>query len=175
MSKWLLAVSAVLVIGTAVGFAAAAKDKEDKNDMEQDDAQVVTLDKLPAAARDALTKLAGDAKLGEVTMEDEDGVKVYEASWQASGVEHEAEVTEHGDVVQTEQVVNLDAMPKAVQRAATNAFPKGTKLKLEKKTIVLYEVEAEIDGQEKEVLVAPTGQRVEIDHEDGETEDNDAR
>jgi uncharacterized membrane protein YkoI len=143
--------------------------------MEQDDAQVVTLDKLPAAARDALTKLAGDAKLGEVTMEDEDGVKVYEASWQASGVEHEAEVTEHGDVVQTEQVVNLDAMPKAVQRAATNAFPKGTKLKLEKKTIVLYEVEAEIDGQEKEVLVAPTGQRVEIDHEDGETEDNDAR
>lgn len=173
MTKWLLTLSAVLVIGTAVGFAATARDNEDKVDNEQEDAQVVAFDKLPAAARDALIKRASGAKVGEVTMEDEDGVKVYEASWEVNGVEHEAEVTEHGDTVATEQIVDLDSAPKAVQKAAKKAFPKGTKLKVELKTIVLYEVEAEIDGQEQEVLVAPTGQRVEIDHDDDEHEDRE--
>lgn len=174
MSKWLLSLSAVLLIGTAAGFAATAKDAEDKEDKEQDDAQVVTLDKLPAAARDAMKKLAGDAKLGEITMEDEDGVKVYEASWEANGVEHEAEVTEQGDTVATEEMVDLDSAPKSVQKVAKKAFPKGTKVKVERKTIVLYEVEAEVDGKEIELLVAPTGQRMEIEHGDDEDNDNDA-
>ena len=166
MSKWLLTLSVVLVIGTAVGFAATANVTADKEDKEQDDSQVVTLDKLPAAARDALAKLAGDAKIGEITMEDEDGVRVYESSWKVNGVEHEAEVTEHGDTVATEQTIDLESAPKAVQKAAKIAFPKGTKVKVERKTIVLYEVAAEIDGKEKEILVAPTRQTVEIEHGD---------
>ena len=98
MSKKLLALLGILVIGTAAGLAATAKDKQNREEKEQEDAQVVTLDKLPEAARDALVKLAGDAKIEEVTVEDEDGVKVYEASWKLQGVEHEAEVTEHGVV-----------------------------------------------------------------------------
>lgn len=170
MSKMLLALSGILVIGTAVGLSARDNDNEGK---EQEDAQVVTLDNLPRAAREALLSLAGAAKLGEVAMEEEDGVKVYEAGWTVDGVDHEATVTEDGDLVETEQLVDLDSTPKAVQQAAKKAFPKGTKLKIEKKTIVLYEVEAEIDGKERESLVAPTGQRVEIEHEDHEDEDGE--
>lgn len=170
MSKKLLALAAVLVASTAVGLAAWAAERKEKDGEEQADSQVVKLDKIPAAARDALTKLAGSAKIEEVAMEDEDGVKVYEGAWQVKGVGHEAVVTENGDLVETEQIVDLDAIPNAVQRVAKKSFPKGTKLKVEKKTVVLYEVEAKINGKEKEVLVAPTGQRVEIEQEDHEGE-----
>jgi len=72
ISKWLIALSGVLAVGTAVGFATARQDIQDTDKKEQNDAPVVACDKLPAAARDALTKLAGDAKIGEVTLEDGD-------------------------------------------------------------------------------------------------------
>ncbi len=104
-------------------------------------------------------------------MEDEDGVKIYEGSWQVDGVDHEAVVTAQGDLIETEEVVAWESVPKGVQKTAGQAFPKGTKVKVERKTIVLYEVEAKIDGKEKEVLVAPTGQRIEVDQEDGEDEE----
>lgn len=168
MSKSLLAMSGLLVIGAAISFAAGAKDKEQKGEERDDAESVVGLDKLPKAARDALTRLAGDARIEEVTAEDEDGVKVYEGSWQIKGVEHEAEVTETGDVVETEEEVGWDAVPKAVQQAATKSYPKGTKVTVEKKTIVLYELEAEIGGREKEFLVNPAGERVEIEDEGDE-------
>jgi len=165
MSKSLLAMSGLMLVGAAISFAAGAKDKEQER--EKDDAEsVVALDKLPKAARDALTRLAGDARIEEVTAEDEDGVKVYEGSWEIDGAEHEAEVTETGDVVETEEEVGWDAVPKAVRQAATKAYPKGTKIDVEKKTIVLYELEAEIGGREKEILVDPTGERVEIEEGD---------
>lgn len=169
MSRMMLALAGILMIGVTAGLAARNDEKE------QDDAQVVAMDKLPAAARNALSKLAGDAKILEVTMEDEDGMKVFEGSWKVEDVDHEASVTEHGDVVETEQAISLEAAPEAVQRAARRALPEGTEFKVEKKTIVLYEVEAKINGEEKETLVSPTGQRLEIEQEDHEDEDDEER
>jgi len=181
----MIAVSAVSLVSIAMLATLVAAEKgraekdkgkqreEKENDGEEDDAEVVPLAKIPAAAQKALQKLAGDAKIFEVTVEDEDGVKIYEGSWKVKGVEHEAEVTANGDIIETEQVIAVGDAPKAVQKVAAKAFPKDAKVKIEKKTIVLYEVEADINGKEKEILVAPTGQRVEIDHGDDDDEDNE--
>lgn len=165
--------------GGLVGFDVEGDEGDKRNekdgDGEADDAQIVALADIPAAAQEALRKLAGDAKIAEVKVEDEDGVKVYEAAWKLKDVEHEATVTAHGEVVETEQVIAASAAPEAVQKVAAKEFPKGAKVKFEKKTIVLYELEAEIDGQEKEFLVAPTGQQMEIDavdHEDYEKDED---
>lgn len=149
------------------------REEEEENDGEEDDAEVVPFAKIPAAAQKALLKLAGDAKISEVDVEDEDGVKVYEGAWKVNGVEHEAEVTANGDVIETEQVIAAGDAPKAVQKAAAKAFPKGAKVTIEKKTVVLYEIEAEIKGKEKEILVAATGQRVEIEHGDDDDDHGD--
>jgi len=146
-------------------------DRDDEQDGEQDDAQIVTINTIPDAPRTALQKLAGQSKLSEVKLEVEDGVKVYEAGWETGGVEHEASVTATGDVVETESVVAVNASPKAVQDRAVELFPKGTKLIIEKKTIFLYEIIAEVDGEEEEILVSPTGQQVEIEVGDQEDED----
>lgn len=170
MKNTVVALSVVLLVGVAVAMAARNNDAEDN---ERDDAKVVSLDSVPAPARDALKKLAGSAKLGKIAIEDEDGVKVYEAAWSTDGVDQEASVTEYGDVVETESVVNLDEAPQTVRKAASRSFPKRTKVKIEKKTIVLFELEAEIDGHKREILVSPTGQRVEIEHERDHQEKNE--
>ncbi len=179
MSKTLIALSAFMLIGTAIGFAGR---EAQHRDAEQDDARTVSLQDVPTPARKALAENAGTAKIVEVTMEDEDGIKVYEATWQIGGVDHEMEVTERGDTVATEHIVSVDDLPQPVREAAGKFFPPGTTLKAEQKTIVLYELAADIDGREKEVLVAPTGQCVNVskvddddheDHEDHEGEDHE--
>lgn len=89
--------------------------------------------------------LAGYAKAGGVTLEDECDVNVCEASWEVDRVEHGTEVTKTGDVVATELLVELHVTPKHVQRAAAVAFPTGAEIKVGKKTMVLLEIEAAIE------------------------------
>jgi len=169
--------------GTLINFeiddqedAHADGDEEEDEEKEESDAdkeQITSLDKIPTAARQALVKLAGKAKIEEVESESENGVKLYEAAWRVKGVEHEALVTAVGDLVETEETIAAGSAPKSVQRAAAKIFSKGTSVKIERKTVVLYEIEAEHQGREKEVLLDATGQRTEIDHEDHDSDDDD--
>jgi len=117
----------------------------------------LTIDQVPEAARAALLKLAGEAKIVEVESEDEHGALVYEAEWVANGRQHEAAVTADGTLVETAEVVRMEDLPSAVRAAVAKHFPGQTKLEIEKKTIVAYEIEARIDGKERELLVLPTG------------------
>ncbi|MHB8972487.1 MAG: PepSY-like domain-containing protein [Pirellulaceae bacterium] len=150
---------------------ARQRRERQEDDAEADDAEVVPTDKIPAAALKALRKLAGGAEISGVQVEDEDGVRIYEGAWKVKAVQHEATVTADGTLVSTEQIAAAKAAPQAVQTLANKAFPKGTQVKMERKTIVLYEVEAIIDGKVKEILVAPTGQRIEISHADHQDKD----
>ncbi|MCX7426238.1 MAG: hypothetical protein NTW96_11540 [Planctomycetia bacterium] len=164
MFRTMVVILGVVVVGVGVAITQAARDN-DKDDKEQGEKQV-SLDQIPEAAKAALVKLAGKAKIEEVGVEEEDGVTLYEGSWKVKNAEHEAMVTADGDLVERTSEVALGKTPKAVQDAAAKAFAEGAKLTVERKTIVLYEIEATVDGKEKEILVAPTGQRVEIDDED---------
>ena len=108
--------------------------------------------------------------------DDEREIMLYEATWKVDGVEHEATVTAAGDLVETEQAVTGDAVPKPVA-AAVKAFGKSSKIKIVQKMIVVYELEMLVDGKEKEVLVLPSGQRVEVEtaDEDDYEEENEEK
>jgi len=133
------------------------KECEHEEEGEEEGEEEVSLDQIPAAARQALLAAAGGAKIVEVERETEHGLVLYEAEWIADGRKHEAEVTAEGALVELEEDVSADEVPAAVKRAAAKLFPPGAKLEYEKKTIIVYEVEAKINGKEREVLLTPAG------------------
>lgn len=159
----------------AASGAAEAKDAED---------EAVAIDDLPAAARDAIRKLAGDSKLEELSREepddddkkegdkddDDDDVVLYEASWLVNGNEHEVLVTAGGDIVEQTETLNEDAVPAAVREEAQEEFPNATAIEYERRTIIVYEIEVEQDGKERELLLSPTGEEMEIEVGDEEDE-----
>ena len=137
-------------------------------EQEGDDEDDLTIDQVPEPARGALLKLAGRAKIVKAQREREHGVLVYEAEWIVDGVEHEAAVTAEGALLEIEEIVPVEKVPAAVRAVIAKHFGAQTKVVVEKKMIVVYEVEARIGGKEKELLVFPTG-RV---HEDGDDDDD---
>ncbi|UCD30125.1 MAG: PepSY-like domain-containing protein, partial [Planctomycetota bacterium] len=117
----------------------------------------ISLDQLPAEVREALLKLAGNAQITEVEREQKHGIVLYQAEWGANGHESEATVTADGVLVELEQELDAKDVPAAVKAAAAKNFPPGVKLEYEKKMIVMYEVEAKVDGKEKEIMITPVG------------------
>jgi len=139
--------------GTVIGREVEGAAEEE----EEEEEEVISLDQVPAAARKALLKHAGGAKIIEVEREKEHGVVLYEAEWEVGGREHEAKVTTGGDLMELEEVVGANEVPPAVLRAAKKVFGAGAKVEYERKTITLYEVEAKVNGKEREVLLTPAG------------------
>lgn len=139
---------------------------------EDDDEDDITVDQIPGPARRALQQLAGDAKILKAEREKEHGVLVYEAEWIVSGVKHEAAVTADGTLLKTEQIIPAEKAPAAVRAAIAKHFGANANVVVEKKMIVVYEVEAEVNGEEKELLVFPTG-RVHEDDDDDEDDNHD--
>ena len=139
-----------------------------KVEQEGDDEDDLTIDQVPEPARGALLKLAGRAKIVKAEREREHGVLVYEAEWIVDGAEHEAAVTAEGALLKIEESIPVEKAPAAVRAVIAKHFGAKAKVVVEKKMIVVYEVEANIDGKEKELLIFPTG-RV---HEDGDDDDD---
>lgn len=148
-----------------------------KVEAEDDDEDDLSIDQVPAAAREALLKLAGGAKIVKAEREREHGVVLYEAGWTKDGVEYEAAVTEDGTLVETEETIPAEKAPAAVRAAIAKHFGANAKVVVEKKMIVVYEIEAKIDGKEKELLVFPTGrvhdQADKDDDHNGDDDDGD--
>ncbi|UCG32109.1 MAG: hypothetical protein JSU68_10630 [Phycisphaerales bacterium] len=143
----LLSVVGLSVVGL-VAFVAWAGDEQEEE---------ITLDAMPEAARAALLELAGGAMISEAECEQEHGVLVYEAEWVADGIEHEAAVTADGALLEMEEEIPLEAAPAAVRAAIMQHFGAGTMVTVDKKMVVVYEVEAKVDGEQKELLISPTG------------------
>ena len=161
--------------GTVLG-----KEMEDE---EEEDEDTLTIDQIPEPARAALLKLAGGAKIAKAGSDKEHGVLVYEAEWEADGTKHDVAVTADGALLETEETVSADKLPSAIMAAIAKHFAKDAKVIVKKKMIVIYEIEAVVDGKEKEIDVFPTG-RIHGDkemkhgakgkkHEKDEDEDDD--
>jgi len=131
------------------------------------------LEEIPAPARAALRRLAGGATIVEVEHEREHGVLVYEAAWMTGGRKHEAAVTADGALIELEEVVRVDELPRAVRAAVAEHFPPDARLHVEKTMIVVYEIEAKVNGREMELHVFPTGRVHEGASEDDHDEDED--
>ena len=83
----------------ATGCSTSNRDREDDDGREVE----VTLDQLPPAVRDTLSRESGGAPVGKVMRENENGKTLYEAMITKGGKTWELEVDEAGNVVEREE------------------------------------------------------------------------
>ena len=149
---------------------------------EEDDEDDLTIEQVPEPARAALLKLAGGAKIIKAERDKEHGAVIYEAEWATGDTQCEAAVTADGTLVETAETIPAEKAPAAVRAAIAKHFAAGAELTIEKKMIVVYEVEAKADGRKKELIVLPTGQAhdedddhhdKDSDHDDGDDGEDD--
>ena len=112
-----------LLAALAVPHFVFAEEEEDK---------VVKLSELPAAVAKAIKDAAGDAKLGKITLGDEDGTPAYETKWEAGGHKHEIAVAKDGKVLSLEEIIKLAEAPEAVRAAITKEAGENKVLEVEK-------------------------------------------
>ncbi|QDV89768.1 hypothetical protein RAS2_08420 [Phycisphaerae bacterium RAS2] len=151
-----------------VSFLAFAQGPGDEKE------QKVKAGDLPKAALEALKKLAAGAEITEFEMEVENGVTLYEGSWKSPHGEVEAEVTAQGDLVEMEEHISPEVLPKAVLEAVRKTGGSDAKLHAEKLTTIHYEVKFTKNGKRHEVTYTPDGRAAgnEAEDDDGEEDDD---
>jgi uncharacterized membrane protein YkoI len=152
-----------LLVATAACLSIAVAGADEKT----------TLDQVPVKAREALLRLAGGAQITEVEREHKHGMVLYEAEWVVDGREVEAVVTENGDLVEMEEEIDISQLPDNIRRVVEQEFPGATSLEIERVTVVMYEIEAKVNGREKEIKVLATGKIVGREEEDDDDDDDD--
>ncbi len=128
---------------------------------------------VPKAALDALKDLAGGAALTEFSEEIENGATYYEGSWKGTHGNVDALVTPSGDLVELEEVIPLDSLPKPVLEKARKAAGQDAKLFVEKKTYVMYEVKYRTGDRRHEVVYSPDGRTHGHEQEEGDDDQDD--
>jgi uncharacterized membrane protein YkoI len=106
----------VLGIIFAVALPAGAQDTPQDNDKKVE---------LPKAAADAIDAAFPGAKIGKVELEDEDGVKLYEAKLTVKDAEIEVSVSAEGVISEVETGITVEALPKVVADALAKAAEGG--------------------------------------------------
>jgi len=169
-SKAWLFVGCVAVLCCAYGvLVGGPPDQKKKEESERK----VEEKEVPKAALEALKKLAGGAALTEFSEEIEHGSTFYEGSWKGPHGKVDALVTADGDLVEIEEAVPGDAVPKAVKAASEKLAGKDAEMRFEKKTVVLYEVKFKKGERRHEVVLTPDGRTQEHEDEEGEHEEDD--
>ncbi|MHC4761837.1 MAG: PepSY-like domain-containing protein [Planctomycetota bacterium] len=156
---WKLA-AVMILLGIILYPAAYAKKSGEKRikPSAAESEREVTEAQVPTAALAALKKQAGDTQITNFAEEIEHGSTFYEGSWKApSGRNMDVLVTPTGDLVNIEEKVTADQVPAAVLKAARKKAGEDTKLKFEKKTMILYEVKLKKGEKKRELLFTPDG------------------
>ena len=170
--RWTWVVLAGVGLASAVALTVLAKEKGagEQAGKEDADEQKVALEQVPAPAREVLTKLAGGAKIDEVTKESENGTEVFEGKWTANGKVREASVAADGSLLQMEESLTANDLPASVKAALDKQMADAENVSYVKKTITLYEAEGQVNGKKREATVSPAGASVELEEKHGKQE-----
>jgi hypothetical protein len=123
-------------------------------------------DDCPAAVRTAIDKLFAKATITKCKAEREHGRDQFEVKLvKRDGSKAEVDLTPHGKILQIEEVIPVDQLPKAVAKAFAARYPKATIDTAEKQTRssgnLTYELAFAVDGHRKEVTFTDDGKFVE--------------
>ncbi|MHC4080104.1 MAG: PepSY domain-containing protein [Planctomycetota bacterium] len=138
------------------------EDGDDDDDDDDEDTDRIPVSRIPAPALRTLEEYVAGRDF-TASMERENGVTVYEARWEVEGRPTEVAVTADGILLEIEETVAEDSVPAAVWRTADELLPGAAERTYERKLVVIYEVEAVVDGRKREVLILPTGRRLDAD------------
>ena len=143
-----LVVPGVLLILTATLNGCALFSKE------------VKLEDVPSAAQAVIQSHTSGGTIEKITCEKEEGEHFYKVEYTKDGREYELQVDDDGKVLETEEILAMDALPPAVLETvkAESAGGEIKELALETEDgKTFYEVEFEKDGKEHEVKIAEDG------------------
>ncbi|MBI2434371.1 MAG: PepSY-like domain-containing protein [Candidatus Hydrogenedentes bacterium] len=140
---------------------------DDDDEGEEDDAEetAIAWDQLPKAVQDGLTATLAGKTPGKVTREVEGGMPIFEAEYEAGGAVQSVEVTENGDVVETEKAIPVSALPAAVAARLQRVAPTATVEEASLVTVTLYEVTLKDGEKRREIVLLANGHPVD-DEED---------
>ncbi len=146
---------------------------------EADDETPIKLTEAPEGVRAAILKLTPEKALKRVTKEDEDGVMLFEAEYEAEGIACSAKLTERGEVLEIEKAVKADKLPAAVTKALNKEYPGATIKSAESIQVFYFEVAVTSGGKTHPVKVYASGIIDDDEHEErakdgkGEKDDDD--
>ena len=144
---------------------------------------------LPKAAADAISAAYPGAKIDEIELDDEDGVKLYEVELKLKGEEIEVSVSADGVIFEIETEITVPALPKAVADALAKVAKGGKITEVEKEEeraevkdgkivtlktpIVTYSAEIRTKDGKIEVEFAEDGKVLEIEKKGAKHDDDD--
>src|SRR5689334_20119914 len=111
---------ALLLMGPAAVLNANEKEERDDESPKAKSEKV----EIPGAAKAALKKLAGKSKIQRILVLG-DEIKVFEGLWQHEDETKEATVSAKGDLLELEEEVEAEDVPKTVKKAGAALKSKG--------------------------------------------------
>jgi uncharacterized membrane protein YkoI len=143
-----------LVLAAAfIGLAVPALAQEEN---------VVPMEQVPQAAKDAATSHANGVTFEQVQMDDDEGTETYEFSGKmANGMQLEVDVLADGTLEEIEEQINASEVPEPVMAALNQNLPGFAPEMAEKSTrpndLVVYEFEGTHDGKAIDVEINADG------------------
>ena len=128
-----------------------------QNQPKQDSERRVKETEVPAAALIALKNLAGGHALTEIEEEIKGSQQIYEAEWRTPGGKRQAAVTDAGDLIELEESIGREAVPRVAAAAAQKVAGDKTPVRWTKKTFVVYEAKFTKDNRHQELLFNAAG------------------
>ena len=128
--------------------------KPEKGPKEGKKKESVALEQIPAAAREAIRKHAGDVALEKLEKEDKDGRMVYIAKWLPKEQERELRVSAEGKLLEKKEKLTDKDLPDAVREAIAKTVPGGRVVERKRKETfdgekakIVWEINVEADGR----------------------------
>src|SRR5260370_32171732 len=123
---------------------------------------------LPAAVEKTVAAQSKGATIRGFSEEQEKGKTTYELQMNGKGHSKDVQMDESGEVMEVEEQVALEALPKEVRAGLQAKAGKGQIAKVEsitkKDRLVAYEAQVDTDGKKSEVQVGMDGKP--LDHEE---------
>ena len=156
-----------IALAAAVLLAGCASAPMDEDDEAASDEVAVALSDVPANVRDAAQAACPGLRAASAARETEEGVTYIEITGtDASGAAVDVVLTEAGEVVAVETVVNVAAAPENLRAAAVAKVP-GLAIsmaeRLLKKGVTTWEFKGKANGKVFEIVVAESGEVLEVE------------
>jgi hypothetical protein len=156
-----LAVCGVAVAGFAGSQAWGLWFLDDKGKDSGKDARTVTIDQLPAPAKDAVLKEAGKSALKEIHEFERPDHKVFRVTWMSEGKLIQFWLNEDGKMLHKNKVIGLDQAPAIVKENALHHTGDYKLKEVEEVTRAggdrFYEVDYLVAGKQAQIRLSQDG------------------
>jgi len=115
---------------------------------------------MPAAVKETVAKLTEQDRIEKILRRKERTGYAFLVTWKREDKRHGARITDQGVIAERRDYLGESEVPAFIKAASLQAFQKDTETRFVRRQLVIYEVEADINGKTRRVLIAPEGNLV---------------